>query len=54
MHREEIVVSADVHAGQFGYKREDMVTLTDDQKNPRGIPTRDNMVCVPQLYFINL
>jgi hypothetical protein len=27
----------------FGYKREDMVILTDDQANPMSIPTRANI-----------
>lgn len=26
-----------------GYKAEDMVVLTDDQRDPRSIPTRQNM-----------
>ncbi|KAF9534117.1 caspase domain-containing protein [Crepidotus variabilis] len=29
---------------RFGYKKEDMVTLTDDQKDARGRPTRDNII----------
>lgn len=29
---------------RFGYKREDMVILTDDQQNPRSIPTRSNIL----------
>lgn len=28
----------------FGYKREDMVILTDDQQNPMSIPTKANML----------
>uniref|UniRef100_A0A0W0EY84 Peptidase C14 caspase domain-containing protein n=1 Tax=Moniliophthora roreri TaxID=221103 RepID=A0A0W0EY84_MONRR len=28
----------------FGYKREDIVMLTDDNSNPRQIPTRANMI----------
>ncbi|KAH8661570.1 caspase domain-containing protein [Tricladium varicosporioides] len=28
----------------FGYKREDMVTLTDDQQIPQGKPTKDNII----------
>lgn len=31
-------------AGEFGYKVDDIVMLTDDAQNPRQIPTRDNMV----------
>lgn len=30
---------------QFGYKTEDIVSLTDDARNPRQIPTRQNIVC---------
>lgn len=29
---------------KFGYKREDIVVLTDDQQDPRSIPTKNNMV----------
>lgn len=29
---------------RFGYKREDMVILTDDQQNPLSIPTRKNIL----------
>ncbi|RYP56362.1 hypothetical protein DL771_011918 [Monosporascus sp. 5C6A] len=29
---------------RYGYKREDMVFLTDDQQDPRGIPTRENIL----------
>ncbi|KAF8423843.1 caspase domain-containing protein [Tirmania nivea] len=29
---------------RFGYKREDMVILTDDQQNPLSIPTRQNIL----------
>jgi len=29
---------------RFGYKREDMVILTDDQRDPRMQPTRENML----------
>lgn len=29
---------------KHGYKPEDMVILTDDQENPRNIPTRSNML----------
>lgn len=29
---------------KFGYKRDDIVVLTDDQQDPRSIPTRNNMV----------
>jgi hypothetical protein len=29
---------------RFGYKREDIVVLTDDQQDPRSIPTRSNMI----------
>lgn len=28
----------------FGYAREDMVTLTDDQQNPVSIPTKENII----------
>jgi hypothetical protein len=28
----------------FGYKNEDIVMLTDDNKNPRQIPTRENII----------
>lgn len=28
----------------FGYKREDMVTLTDDQQNPMSQPTKQNIL----------
>lgn len=30
--------------GHFGYKRDDIVMLTDDSTNPRMMPTRENMV----------
>ena len=29
---------------RFGYKREDMVILTDDQQNPLSIPNRQNIL----------
>jgi hypothetical protein len=29
---------------KYGYRSEDMVILTDDQKNPRSIPTKANMI----------
>lgn len=29
---------------QHGYQQDDMVILTDDQQNPRSIPTRDNIL----------
>ncbi|KAJ5623425.1 hypothetical protein N7490_012030 [Penicillium lividum] len=29
---------------RFGYRREDMVILTDDQKNPMSIPTKQNII----------
>lgn len=29
---------------RFGYKQEDIVVLTDDARNPRQIPTRENMI----------
>ena len=29
---------------KFGYKQQDLVTLTDDQTNPRSLPTRANIV----------
>jgi len=29
---------------RYGYKREDMVILTDDQQSPRSIPTRQNII----------
>ncbi|RKF58281.1 Metacaspase-1 [Erysiphe neolycopersici] len=29
---------------RYGYQREDMVTLTDDQHNPVGQPTKDNIL----------
>lgn len=29
---------------KFGYKEEDIVMLTDDARNPRQLPTRDNIV----------
>lgn len=32
-------------SAKYGYKREDMVTLTDDSTNPRMMPTRENIVC---------
>ncbi|KAI0322581.1 caspase domain-containing protein [Amylostereum chailletii] len=28
----------------FGYKRDDMVILTDDQRDPRSIPTKENII----------
>ena len=31
---------------RFGYNRNDIVVLTDDQQDPRSIPTRDNIVSV--------
>jgi len=30
--------------GRFGYKADDIVTLTDDAKNPRQQPTKENIV----------
>lgn len=40
--------------GHFGYKQEDVVMLTDDARNPRQIPTRDNIVSGPSfhVYFV--
>lgn len=29
---------------RFGYKAEDMVVLTDDQQDPRTLPTRENII----------
>ncbi|CRK23133.1 hypothetical protein BN1708_018005, partial [Verticillium longisporum] len=29
---------------RYGYKKEDMVILTDDQTNPVGQPTKDNIL----------
>ncbi|KAI1253263.1 hypothetical protein MGN70_005471 [Eutypa lata] len=29
---------------RYGYKREDMVILTDDQQDPRMVPTKDNIL----------
>lgn len=29
---------------RFQYKREDMVILTDDQQNPRSVPTKQNII----------
>jgi len=31
---------------RFGYSRNDIVVLTDDQQDPRSIPTKDNIVSV--------
>ncbi len=31
-------------AEHFGYKREDMVILTDDQQNPMSQPTKQNIL----------
>ena len=31
---------------RFGYNRNDIVVLTDDQQDPRSIPTKDNIVSV--------
>lgn len=33
-----------VQTAQFGYKEDDIVMLTDDQNDPRAIPTKENMV----------
>ena len=30
--------------GYFGYAREDMVLLTDDQQNPMSQPTKSNII----------
>ncbi|KAG6879553.1 Ca(2+)-dependent cysteine protease [Termitomyces sp. T32_za158] len=32
----------------FGYKKDDIVILTDDQKNPRAIPTKENIISAMQ------
>lgn len=29
---------------RFNYQAQDMVILTDDQRDPRTIPTRDNII----------
>ncbi|KAJ5153504.1 uncharacterized protein N7482_009982 [Penicillium canariense] len=29
---------------RFGYRREDMVILTDDQRNPMSVPTKNNII----------
>ncbi|KAL4900814.1 caspase domain-containing protein [Aspergillus multicolor] len=31
-------------AERHGYRREDMVILTDDQKNPKSVPTKENIL----------
>jgi len=31
-------------SARFGYKDEDIVMLTDDNRNPRQVPTRQNIV----------
>jgi hypothetical protein len=31
-------------AERFGYRTEDIVMLTDDSQNPRGMPTKSNVV----------
>ncbi|PRT56019.1 Metacaspase-1 [Wickerhamiella sorbophila] len=31
-------------SNDHGYRQEDMVVLTDDQRNPRSVPTRQNML----------
>ena len=31
---------------RFGYTRHDIVVLTDDQQDPRSVPTKDNIVSV--------
>ncbi|KAJ5692727.1 hypothetical protein N7462_002150 [Penicillium macrosclerotiorum] len=36
-------MSAFLHE-RFGYRREDMVILTDDQRNPMSIPTKQNII----------
>ena len=33
---------------RYGYKDDDMVILTDDQHNPRGIPTMQNIITAMQ------
>lgn len=41
-------------AENFGYKKEDIVTLTDDTTNPRQKPTRDNIVCERHVKSLSL
>jgi hypothetical protein len=38
-------VMENFRAGQFGYKKDDIVVLTDDARDPRQVPTRANIVC---------
>lgn len=33
---------------RFGYQHDDMVVLTDDQRDPRSIPTRQNIISAMQ------
>src|ERR1700749_2854315 len=37
-------VETTIPLGQYGYRDEDIVMLTDDAPNPRMIPTKDNIV----------
>lgn len=40
-----IHIGADSYiSDKFGYKEDDIVMLTDDARNPRQLPTRDNIV----------
>jgi len=43
-HTPIIRIFSHPHSAQFGYKKEDIVMLTDDATNPRMMPTRDNIV----------
>lgn len=48
MAAQTVVLMASCVAGHFGYKLDDIVTLTDDPRNhPRQIPTRANIVWRP-------
>lgn len=35
-----------IREGYYGYKAEDIVMLTDDSRDPRHMPTRENIVCL--------
>lgn len=39
-----ILIVITMRVDEYGYKEDDIVLLTDDARNPRQIPTRENLV----------
>jgi metacaspase-1 len=39
-----LMVTQQLPLGQYGYKANDIVLLTDDSRDPRRLPTRKNII----------